>query len=205
MSKIQMAAFSRSDMAESKLVPFNLFIDEFQNFADENFSVILDESRKYKLSLTLAHQHLKQLNGELKASILTNCGLQAYFHMSREDAEILAKEAYAGVFAVPQPWEWFIQNLQSLRKQWYLFKHEAEGGIAEINVPKVLRSWEESGMDEEEFSEFVRSKNIGRNYLRKRIDVDREYRARMKKLLAGGKEPEHEEDLFETKSDLTSG
>ncbi len=180
-----------------RLTPFNLFIDEFQNFADENFSTILDEARKYKLSLTLAHQHLKQLNMELKASILTNCGLQAYFHMSREDAEVLAKEAYAGVFAEPQPWEGFIQNLQSLHKRWYLFKHEAEGGIAEINVPEVLRPWEESGMDEEQFSKFVESKNIGRNYLRKRADVDREYRVRRAALLEDGKEPEKRKELYE--------
>jgi hypothetical protein len=188
MSKIQMAAFSRSDMLESKLTQFNLFIDEFQNFADENFSTILDEARKYKLSLTLAHQHLGQLNMELKDSILANCGLQAYFHMSRKDADILAKEAYAGVFAEPQPWEWFIQNLQSLHKRWYLFKHEAEGGIAEINVPEVERPWEENGMSEERFLEFVRSKNIGQNYLRKRSDVDREYRTRRAALISSGEQ-----------------
>lgn len=37
MAKIQMAAFSRSDVPQSKRTPFYLYIDEFQNFATESF------------------------------------------------------------------------------------------------------------------------------------------------------------------------
>ncbi|MDO8552877.1 MAG: type IV secretion system DNA-binding domain-containing protein, partial [bacterium] len=78
LAKIQMAAFSRTDIPASKRVPFYLYIDEFQNFATESFTEILAEARKYKLSLILAHQNLAQLSAPLRASILSNCGLQAY-------------------------------------------------------------------------------------------------------------------------------
>jgi hypothetical protein len=40
MAKLQMAAFSRSDVPQSKRAPFYLYIDEFQNFATESFLVI---------------------------------------------------------------------------------------------------------------------------------------------------------------------
>ena len=41
MAKIQMAAFSRSDIPQKKQVPFYLYIDEFQNFASESFALVL--------------------------------------------------------------------------------------------------------------------------------------------------------------------
>ncbi|OYV25611.1 MAG: hypothetical protein B7W98_03765, partial [Parcubacteria group bacterium 20-58-5] len=98
LSKIQMAAFSRTDVRMSERRQFYLYIDEFQNFATESFRNTLDEAAKYKLSLVLAHQNLSQLPSELRASVLTNCGLQAYFRVARLDAELLAKEAFAGVY-----------------------------------------------------------------------------------------------------------
>ncbi len=35
-----------------------MYIDEFQSFASDSFSVILSEARKYGLSLIMAHQSL---------------------------------------------------------------------------------------------------------------------------------------------------
>ena len=48
MAKLQMTAFSRSDVPERKRVPFYLYIDEFQNFATETFETVLSEARKYR-------------------------------------------------------------------------------------------------------------------------------------------------------------
>src|SRR5918999_3703948 len=94
MAKIQLAAFSRADIPIAARVPFYLYIDEFQNFASESFSVVLSEARKYGLSLILAHQTLEQIPRELRSVILGNAGLQVYFRTNREDAELLAKEAF---------------------------------------------------------------------------------------------------------------
>src|SRR5918992_6285648 len=76
MAKIQLAAFSRTDIPESARVPFYLYIDEFQNFASESFSVILSEARKYGLRLVLAHQTLDQIPTDLRSIILGNTGIQ---------------------------------------------------------------------------------------------------------------------------------
>jgi len=94
LAKIQMAAFSRSELPPNKRKPFYLYIDEFQNFATESFGVLLSEARKYGLSLILAHQTLAQIPRELRELILGNTGIQVYFRLNRHDAQILAKEAF---------------------------------------------------------------------------------------------------------------
>lgn len=189
LSKIQMAAFSRADIHESERKPFYLYIDEFQNFATESFADTLAEARKYKLSLTLANQNLVQLPSELRAAILTNCGLQAYFRISRYDAELLAKESYAGVFAEPQGWETYIQQLQSLPPRVCLVKSKIAGGVILIEVPPIHPAWEGTGADEERFAKVVRELDIGEDYLRKREDIEKEYRAR-RETLGTSQEPE---------------
>jgi type IV secretory pathway TraG/TraD family ATPase VirD4 len=49
VSKIQIDAMSRADIAEKDRREFYLYIDEFQNFATDSFETILSEARKYKL------------------------------------------------------------------------------------------------------------------------------------------------------------
>jgi type IV secretory pathway TraG/TraD family ATPase VirD4 len=73
---------------------FFLFVDEFQNFVPENFSLILSEARKYGLCLTLAHQYLGQLDEKLREAILGNVGTIICFKVGVKDAEVLAKEFY---------------------------------------------------------------------------------------------------------------
>jgi type IV secretory pathway TraG/TraD family ATPase VirD4 len=53
MTKIRMAAFSRSDVPKEQRVPFYLYIDEFQNFATQTFIDTLSEARKYGLVLIM--------------------------------------------------------------------------------------------------------------------------------------------------------
>lgn len=48
-------------IAEDQRRDFFLYVDEFQNFVTGSFAAILSEARKYRLSLTLAHQYLGQL------------------------------------------------------------------------------------------------------------------------------------------------
>jgi len=46
VTKIQLAAMSRSGTSADKLRDFYLYVDEFQNFATESFATILSEARK---------------------------------------------------------------------------------------------------------------------------------------------------------------
>ncbi len=100
ITKIYLGALSRADASETKLkaLPsFYLYVDEFQSFANESFADILSEARKYKLSLTIAHQYVEQMSEEVRAAVFGNVGTMISFRVGAFDAEILEKE-FAPVF-----------------------------------------------------------------------------------------------------------
>ena len=95
ITKIYLAAMSRADKAESdleKLPNFYLYVDEFQNFANESFADILSEARKYRLNLTVAHQYIEQMSDEVRAAVFGNVGTMITFRVGAYDAEVLEKE-----------------------------------------------------------------------------------------------------------------
>lgn len=95
ITKIYLAAMSRADVGAyelEKLPPFYFYVDEFQNFANESFSDILSEARKYNLALTVAHQYVEQMEDEVKAAVFGNVGSMVVFRVGATDAEIFEKE-----------------------------------------------------------------------------------------------------------------
>lgn len=91
VSKFLQAAFSRVD-AQSALPTFYLYIDEFQNFATPSISTILAEARKYKLSLTVAHQYIAQLDEHIRDAVIGNVGTKIAMRIGTTDAEFLEKQ-----------------------------------------------------------------------------------------------------------------
>ncbi|HIA91590.1 TPA: DUF87 domain-containing protein [Candidatus Saccharibacteria bacterium] len=91
VTKIQLAAMSRADMPEDQRRPFYLYVDEFQNFATDSFSVILSEARKYGLKLTVANQYINQMIPEVRDAIFGNVGSIVAFRVGAEDGRILEK------------------------------------------------------------------------------------------------------------------
>lgn len=100
VTKIYLAAMSRANMSdeEMKRMPAcYMYVDEFQNFANESFAEILSESRKYKLALTVANQYIEQMTEEVRAAVFGNIGSLVSFRVGAPDAEYLEKE-FAPVF-----------------------------------------------------------------------------------------------------------
>ena len=210
MSKIKMAAFSRSDIPKEERTPFYLYVDEFQNFATASFIEMLSEARKYALSLIIAHQNLAQLPKDLQGSILTNCGIQVYFRISRRDAEILAKEAFEtsgteakGVrlspetfdydyFSYSEEWESYFQELQTLPQRACYVKHKIEGGIISIQTVDVEPPYLVFGFDKEEYMALFNDCVFGRRFL---LERGREEAA---------KKAEKREEISETKAPLST-
>lgn len=91
VAKIQMAAMSRESLPPQHRTPWYLYVDEFQNYATDSFAEIMSEARKYGLSITLAHQNLKQLPEHLKATILSNAKNFVVYRLDRQDAELISK------------------------------------------------------------------------------------------------------------------
>lgn len=88
------------DPRDPKLKPFYFYIDEFGQFITRDIARALEECRKYKLFMILAHQHLAQLKKDdeyLYASVLTNCKNKVVFGgLSKEDADVMADEIITG-------------------------------------------------------------------------------------------------------------
>jgi hypothetical protein len=97
VGKLLMSALSRVDIPEKERRDFYLYIDEFQNFTTDSISQILAEARKYKLSLTIAHQFIGQLSEEISKAVFGNVGSMSAFRVGSEDAEFLEKQ-FAPVF-----------------------------------------------------------------------------------------------------------
>jgi len=94
IAKIQQAAMSRANIPEEKRKPFYLYVDEFHNFLTLSFADILSESRKYGLSLVLAHQYIEQLDEKIRAAVFGNVGTLISFRVGAEDAKYLSREFY---------------------------------------------------------------------------------------------------------------
>lgn len=89
---LQLAGMSRADIAEEARRDFYLYVDEFQNFATDSFATILSEARKYRVSLTLSHQYLAQVEEQTLAAVFGNVGTLIAFQVGAQDAEILAEQ-----------------------------------------------------------------------------------------------------------------
>jgi hypothetical protein len=97
ITKLQLAALSRVDVAEHDRQDFYLYVDEFQNFVTDSFATILSEARKYRLDLTIGHQYVGQLvaekgNTKVRDAVFGNVGTIVSFRVGAEDAELLEKE-----------------------------------------------------------------------------------------------------------------
>ena len=118
---LQKAALSRADTRWRQ--PYYLYLDEFQNYTTGNIRDILAESRKYALSLTLAHQYLEQLPSDVRAAVLNTAGTLVCFRVAYRDAARLAQE----IFSASQ-----VQDETRLGQRWL-------GGLPLLS----LRTWQQ--------------------------------------------------------------
>ncbi len=91
-TRIFLAAMSRANVKGSEhenLAQFFFYVDEFQNFANETFSEILSEARKYNLNLIIAHQYIEQMEESVRAAVFGNVGTTVAFRVGPFDAEVL--------------------------------------------------------------------------------------------------------------------
>lgn len=98
--------FRRKNIGE-KEIPHYLMIDECQLFLSPDIARILDESRKFGLYLTLAHQHLghlREVGEHIFRSVITNTRVKCVFGgLDPDDAEFLARLMWRGRFNLQRP------------------------------------------------------------------------------------------------------
>jgi len=99
LSSLHQAALSRSDIAEpEKRKQFHIYVDEAHRFLTGAIEDMLVETRKYRVSLNLAHQQLSQLDKK-KIDALSSVGSKIIFNVGESDATQLRKNL-AGLVTV---------------------------------------------------------------------------------------------------------
>ncbi len=164
VGKILMAALSRVDNAAMDFAPFYLHIDEFQNVSTPSIASILSEARKYKLSLTVAHQYIAQLDENIRDAVFGNVGSIAAFRVGSDDATFLESQ-FAPVFNAND-----LMNVPN----WNAFVRMLANGVptkpfslATLPTPPVSF----------EHVEYLKQQS-GQKYGRRRADIEAEIQAR---------------------------
>ena len=83
------AALSRANVPEAERRPVTLSIDEFQNYASNALASMLSETRKYKMALVLANQHIGQLSQDVRDAVIGNAGSIVSFRTGAADGRAI--------------------------------------------------------------------------------------------------------------------
>ena len=85
------SALSRSDMPRERRRPFHIYLDEAPKFVTDTLEEIITEAPKHGVSLTLAHQFLRQFDTK-KIDALGSVGTTIVFNVDSRDAGYLSKD-----------------------------------------------------------------------------------------------------------------
>lgn len=98
LALLHMAALSRSSIPTPQRRAFHVYCDEAHRFATDAIEDLLAETRKYNVSLTLAHQYLSQFSPNVKDAIAT-AFTTAIFRVNASDANFLLRHLQGRVEA----------------------------------------------------------------------------------------------------------
>ena len=89
ISNVYHSSMRRAEIPQDERIIFSLYVDEFQNFLNGDFSGMLSEIRKYGVPILLANQVLEQLDAGTNAG-LEQVGTRIYMNVTDKDAAALA-------------------------------------------------------------------------------------------------------------------
>lgn len=99
---IAQAAQERATLPEHARLPAMIYIDEAQDYFDQNIGVILSQARKYKVGMIMAHQYLGQLTSGLPEAFEANTSIKLAGGVSARDARTLAGQMNADAHMIQQ-------------------------------------------------------------------------------------------------------
>lgn len=89
---IAQASIQRAAMRPETRRPAFVYIDEAQDYFDDNIAHLLNQARKYRVGLVFAHQNLDQLAAGLRSSVLASTTIKFAGGLSAKDANVLDAE-----------------------------------------------------------------------------------------------------------------
>lgn len=148
LSMISQAAMERAVIREEDRTPTTVYIDEAQEYFDDNVGLLLAQARKFKIGIVCSSQTLDQASPNLRSSFMSNTGTKIVGGLSSKDASAFAAEMHTNS-----------QFLQSLKKRQsgsefalYVRHHTAEAICIEVPLG-FLES--QDMLDDDSFEEVV--------------------------------------------------
>jgi len=91
LSLLHITALGRRGSPTESFLPFHIYCDEAHRFLTDAVEDMIAETRKFNVSLTLAHQYLSQF-GTRQADALLSVGSTVIFNVDTKDARYLRKD-----------------------------------------------------------------------------------------------------------------
>jgi len=93
IARVWQACMRRASLPEEDRPDTALYVDEMHNYLvlPRSFEDLLAEARGYRLSLVLAHQHMGQLNKDMREALAANARTKVAFTCSPDDAFFLQR------------------------------------------------------------------------------------------------------------------
>ena len=91
LSLLHLTALSRGAAPDDSHRPFHIYCDEAHRFMTDAMEDMIAETRKFNVSLTLAHQYMSQFNTR-KSDALSSVGSTIIFNVDTKDAQHLRKD-----------------------------------------------------------------------------------------------------------------
>jgi len=92
---IAQAAQERATLKARDRLPAMVYIDEAQDYFDQNIGIILSQARKYKVGMIMAHQFLGQLSSGLQEAFEANTSIKLAGGVSARDARTMSGQMNA--------------------------------------------------------------------------------------------------------------
>jgi hypothetical protein len=91
---IAQVALRRASLPAHERRPCFVYVDEAADYFDDKIGHLLNQARKYKVGMVLAHQNLDQLTPALRASVFSSTSIKYAGGVSGKDAVALSSEMH---------------------------------------------------------------------------------------------------------------
>lgn len=92
IAQIAQAATERAVLSSDQRTPTFVYIDEAADYLDHHVEHLVNQARKYRVGLTIAHQNLDQLNPSVRATVMASASIKFAGGVSAKDARLLSDD-----------------------------------------------------------------------------------------------------------------
>jgi hypothetical protein len=92
IAQIAQAATERAVLPSDQRTPTFVYIDEAADYLDHHVEHLVNQARKYRVGLTIAHQNLDQLDPAIRAAVMASTTIKFAGGVSAKDARLLSDD-----------------------------------------------------------------------------------------------------------------